>query len=120
METTETIWQRVRGLPDGHRLFKLKDRPEMIAIADDSGETPDQTDDGVLWLDRHRPLIAPATDFVTGSSGCIIPLLDANGAKSTTVTDFQTLLMLAADYGWEVIGAYGLRYTVNPPPKIRL
>lgn len=107
METTETLWRHVRGLPDGHRLFKLEDRDWIIAIADESGATPDQTDDGVLWLDMHRPLEA-------GPSGhCLIPLIDAKGGESSTATDVQTLLMLAADYNWHIVGAYGLQYIVT-------
>lgn len=106
METTETLWRRVRALPDGHRLFKLEDRDWIIAIADESGETPDQTDDGVLWLDLHRPLVA-------GPKGCVIPLIDANGSESFTTSDVQTLLMLAAEYNWQIVGAYGLKYTIS-------
>lgn len=58
-------WARgesVRLEKGGHRIFR-EDRGEFAApetcrwaIADNSGTTPDRTDDGILWLDFSRPL----------------------------------------------------------------
>lgn len=62
----EVKWARgesVRLEKNGHRIFR-EDRGEFAApetcrwaIADNSGATPDRTDDGILWLDFSRPLL---------------------------------------------------------------
>lgn len=51
----------------GHRYFTDAET-KRVAVADDSGRTPDQTDDGVLWLDTSRPI-------KLGLEGADIPLL---------------------------------------------
>ena len=40
--------------PRGHRFFQAKDG--RIAVADESGEFPQDTDDGILWVDFTRPV----------------------------------------------------------------
>jgi hypothetical protein len=35
----------------------------MIAVSDESGTTPDTTDDGILWVDTTKPIIASGTGF---------------------------------------------------------
>ena len=39
----------------GHRLFK-DEASGYVAIADNSGPTPDRTEDGILWLDERQEL----------------------------------------------------------------
>jgi hypothetical protein len=60
--------------PGGHNYWQ-DTKAGMIAISDDSGPTPDQTDDGTLWLDTTKPIIASGTGFY-------IPLLVPNSSKS--------------------------------------
>ena len=64
MGKNEWKWEMGHRLePDGHRVFRdARDAfkaPELRAwaLADNSGATPDQTDDGVLWLDMSRSLV---------------------------------------------------------------
>jgi hypothetical protein len=47
----------------------------MIAISDESGTTPDTTDDGVLWVDTNRPITASGTGFY-------IPLLIPKSSRA--------------------------------------
>jgi hypothetical protein len=35
----------------------------MIAVSDESGTTPDTTDDGILWVDTTKPIVASGTGF---------------------------------------------------------
>lgn len=63
MGKNEWKWEKGQWLePKGHRVFcDARDdfkAPELRAwaLADNSGPTPDRTDDGVLWLDLGRPL----------------------------------------------------------------
>jgi len=45
---------------DGHRFFLCRNKVDgllVLVIADDSGGLPEHTDDGVLLVDRHRPMV---------------------------------------------------------------
>lgn len=48
-------WRLVFTVPRCHKWFR-DDRTGRIAVADYSGHYPDETDDGVLWLDTTRPV----------------------------------------------------------------
>jgi hypothetical protein len=56
----KTIEWKLLGRPTkgGHRFFEniKRDGSRRIAIADESGVTPDRTDDGTLWLDMGVPM----------------------------------------------------------------
>lgn len=60
--------------PGGHTYWQ-DTKAGMIALSDDSGPTPDKTEDGTLWLDTTRPIIASGTGFY-------IPLLVPNSSKA--------------------------------------
>lgn len=50
---SEQKWVKpVRFAPKGHKFFM---QDGGVCVADDSGDTPDQTDDGPLWVDVTRP-----------------------------------------------------------------
>jgi len=46
-------WKKLFSVRGGHKYFR-DELTKMIALADDSGSTPDRTEDGVLWLDYQR------------------------------------------------------------------
>lgn len=46
-------WTKIFSVRGGHKYFR-DELTKMIALADDSGSTPDRTEDGVLWLDFKR------------------------------------------------------------------
>jgi hypothetical protein len=85
-------------IPDGHRYFE---REGQIAIADQSGRTPEETDDGLLYLDRSRPV-------VFGNHGCHVPLVTPDGTPTRTPCSayeaWQVVHVLEmhgrADAGW--------------------
>ena len=69
-------WKWEHGLklePRGHRIFRdARDdfkAPELRgwAIADNSGNRPDTTDDGVLWLDMTRPIVVSVGEYAGAS-----------------------------------------------------
>lgn len=76
-------WKFLKAFKRGHRFFQ--DPQGRIAIADDSGETPDLTDDGILYIDQTRQI-----NFVDGRY--IIPLHNENGVECETVgTDREAI-----------------------------
>ena len=95
-------WGVVQVLPDGHRLFP-EHEGDRIAIADKSGREPQDTDDGVLYLDFDRDL---SIENNNGRASFYIPL-KKEGEKhprnqTHTVTDVSTLMELAAQFEWPV------------------
>ena len=87
-DTTITEWRKILQFKGGHRYFR--DRRNRVAIADDSGATPDDTDDGVLYLDRDRPV-------VIGQS-CSIPLV----GDFSTPASANEAISVAALFGMKI------------------
>lgn len=58
MPEPNSEWELIVRCPRrGHKFFRHLPSGR-IAVADYSGYTPDQTEDGVLWLDHSRPVTA--------------------------------------------------------------
>jgi hypothetical protein len=77
----------------GHTIF-LDGDSGRFSICDMSGEFPEETDDGVLWLDFTRPFMLCISEFSKGI--CFrVPLLTAWGDKTHTLTPAKRL--------WELI-----------------
>jgi hypothetical protein len=97
------VWTHTNPLPDGHTLFftDSKQYPDLIAIADESGATPEATDDGVLWLDFERPLSLGKPYGEVETTG-IIPLKTPDSDETTTITDMPTIFLLATWFNWRV------------------
>jgi hypothetical protein len=102
-------WSTKRTLPDGHKLFMDEGDGEWgWALADESGETPDQTDDGVLWLDLTAPLTIILDDsFDPPRESFAIPLVDEDGKQTRSVTNARTMLFLARAFQWDIYDTQG-------------
>ena len=98
MNATQHRWSKPTRMPDGHRIYLVR---EGYVIADNSGITPDQTDDGVLWLDQTRPLSIERNQY-EGTEHISIPLRDEDGNETRTPTDAATLLILSQWLKWPV------------------
>ena len=96
-----------RPTKGGHKYFLDLDRKE-IAVADNSGRTPDQTEDGVLWLDRTRPVNVEVSR--SGYAAGDVPVVDRVGRKSWVPGT-------AADAAWLKANH---RMTVKFGPKAQL
>jgi hypothetical protein len=106
MAEKEPHWDVASMLPDGHRLFPLKGKVwTNVAIADDSGREPQDTDDGILWLDFTRYLTAANSEHA-----CFIPLKSEAGEESTTISNMATLMMLSATFDWPIDDGEGKLY----------
>ena len=74
-------WEPAFVLSDEHRLFPLQGDPfKQVAIADNSGREPQDTDDGVLC----------------------IPVKRDDGERFSTVTNMSTMLYLSATFDWPI------------------
>jgi hypothetical protein len=87
-----------------HLPLRLRTQQRGLwAIADNSANYPQDTDDGVLWLDFDRVLMggSPAREDRRGNSPGI-PLIDSQGAEQRTACDTTTLLALSVRFNWNI------------------
>lgn len=88
-------WIPVNTTDFEHRFFRT---PEgRIAVADGSGEHPEDTDDGVLWLDMDRPI----------NEACELPLVDTKGNHFRTPCSVKVAAYVAVTFGLRFIDPEG-------------
>lgn len=87
--TTKYKWEKIwdcgsfeDGKFYGHKVFRRKyiNGPLHLAICDMSGDTPEQSEDGVLWLDDSRPFELLGTKPFMVS----IPVMREDGTETRT------------------------------------
>lgn len=72
-------WQLIQRIKDGHRWY-LNENGRR-ACADDSGRTPEDTDDGILYADLSRPVRVERSEV---GSWISVPLVSPSGHQSWT------------------------------------
>lgn len=83
----------------GHRIFQSRVQPDKWAIADNSGYYPEDTEDGVLWLDFTRPLRVAVEAQVLKAS---IPVTK-RGEEYTTPAGADAIATLATMFpSWRI------------------
>lgn len=98
-------WNLEHTLPGGHRLFTKREAPftGKVYVADESGQTPDLTDDGLLWLDLSRPLLVQGV-------GASVPVLSFDAGNQWVGVGVADLLWLSDKYGWVIQTTGASRY----------
>tara|TARA_R110000796_G_scaffold54801_1_gene128027 strand:+ start:510 stop:890 length:381 start_codon:yes stop_codon:yes gene_type:complete len=83
----------------GHRYFWFKSADynggfagDKLAIADDSGDFPHMTDDGLLFIDSHAFISLHSTPNWVYAS---VPLIDPEGNRSDTPTSNYEAISVA-------------------------
>lgn len=97
MRRTTRKWTLAFEVKGGHRYFRDEETGK-IGVADDSGENPELTDDGLLWLDQSRPITLSDT---SGSSGGI-PLVDEEGKKYGMSERMSAAVIVAKMFGMKI------------------
>lgn len=92
-------WTKLFSIRGGHKYFR-DEITKRIAVADNSGSTPDQTEDGVLWLDPSR-CVSIATD-VHHRTWISVPLLRDNGERSATGASVKEAIEVCAHFGMKL------------------
>ena len=79
-------WEFVIRFRGGHKVWRWTGNGPMqgaIAIADDSGRTPDETDDGqIMWVDYSRAVTYYENS--DGGTSAVIPVTGGNDGRSYT------------------------------------
>jgi hypothetical protein len=95
------LWKLVYGNPDKDHSYWVDRISGRIAIKDESGDYPDKTDDGVLWLDRDRPLVYDPNPH--GSAYVGIPLLTTWGEENSSVTSLSKAIRIAERFHMNIV-----------------
>jgi hypothetical protein len=113
--TDTTLWTTPSiTLPCEHRLFQAtpycmkRSLPRDLqvrgmtddllgawAVADNSGVTPEQTEDGILWLDQRR-------NIKLDDGAPRIPVLTPDGTTSVFITNAAGLFVISEMFRWNV------------------
>jgi len=97
---SETMWTFLFRIPGQHKWFR--DDQGRVAPADNSGYTPDETDDGALYFDPQRlmEITEPLPAFSEFDPDIRIILTDKNG-KDTLLggVDRTTVKILNEKFG---------------------
>ena len=97
-------WKFIGRLGNGGHKLYLDEERSRFAIADESGTTPDQTDDGVLWIVTHQRLEVKEGAGFDRSASCSVKVnVDKDGGN---VSYFSTTLdgaLLLAHYAPETV-----------------
>lgn len=80
---------KLKQFINGHTFWRAPDS-NRIVISDQSGETPEQTDDGVLYIDESRDMMVQLLEGKIIQAN--IPVELSNGAKSRTPAALDELL----------------------------
>ncbi len=88
-------WQFVFKTKGGHKWFRDL-HSGRVAVADDSGSTPDRTDEGVLWLDTSRSIRS------NDGNGWHVPLLTPDGVRTVTISSQAEALALRDRFGMRI------------------
>lgn len=90
-------WTRLFKISGGHKYFSDAENPGHVAIADDSGATPDETDDGVLYIAKALDVTVDRQDHWS------IPLVYPTGRPTThTSVSADEAIFVASLYGMTI------------------
>jgi hypothetical protein len=88
-------WIFLAELP-GHRKYFEDAYVRKVALADYSGDYPDQTDCGVLYLDKTKPITIQ-------SYAARVPLVKPDGERVCTTANWTEVYYLREMHGMQVI-----------------
>lgn len=109
-------WELIKRFPGGFKFFKDKANEDRIAIADNSGYYPDQTDDGILYIDMTRGFVheEPTDDRGSQLGRITLKLRKPDGTPAGTFPSIeeiawcvQELKMNPPIMPWEIPGYEG-------------
>jgi hypothetical protein len=101
---TTIHWSYLYRLESGHRVFLAPDGRR--AVADNSGRTPEQTDNGTLWFDKRRAILL-------GTSTASVPVRTDKGATGVIRVTPRDVALLFQDADWRVEPTNELGETID-------
>jgi len=94
-------WKLAFGNPDKDHSYWLDQDSGRISLKDESGDLPHQADDGVLWLDKNRSLVAHRHD---GKTYVSIPLTsEKNNEETSSITSVSKAIRLAERFHMKLV-----------------
>lgn len=83
------------SVPGGHRYW-CDHETGRVAVSDRSGHTPDQTEDGVLWLIEDEPIVAHDQTW-------LVPVIDPQGRQRHTVASVVEAARLCVEFNMQLM-----------------
>lgn len=93
-------WEFWRRLDGAHKVFRDPETGRW-AIADDSGDLPERTEDGIIWIDAGQPIAVSPWSYGGQHIG-VGAWLERGGGATRFSTSTSGMLWLAARLGLEV------------------
>ena len=90
-------WTLLRKCRDSHKWFSDSETGR-VACADYSGRFPDQTDDGILWLNKERPIVMARSE---GRIYVTTPVLQ-NDKPKFIISSLDEIIYLMQEHGMKI------------------
>jgi hypothetical protein len=101
----------------GHRFFSAQKRPGVLVIADNSGKTPEDTEDGPLVVDTTKPIV-PSQVGTNTFLYSVLPFYRSQKVGHVTTASQDEARYLMRNHGMH-LHLQGLDLVLRPP-AIRL
>lgn len=103
-------WQFVKTIHGCHKIYR-EEKTGRYSICDYSGKLPHLTDDGVLWIDRERPMV-----HTEGKWG--VPLLNYKEERTSTLANDEEARWLIETLKMDIEVGGSLFYAGGKIPMI--
>jgi len=90
-------WHLQRAIKGNHKWFQDLETGHL-ACADNSGHYPDETDDGILFLNKEKPIVMGKSDHIFIST----PVLNPTGGMSHIISGLAEMIYLVQEHGMQV------------------
>ena len=109
MKEKQYEWKCVRNSKHNHKFFQhmIDGKPCGLAIADQSGYYPHETDDGVLWVDMSKPIIMGENKEYNIRITCAV-------RKELYLEDEDSVCSLSLAEALWLLGEFDLPLTIEP------
>ena len=110
-EPKRRVWTLVYEVPGGHRYFEDR-ATNQVSACDDSGARPERTDDGILWIDKSRPVLIKGD---RAAFACVPVIVARDGNREAHVIERpENAIGIAVRFGLEldVSGSFARAFTV--------
>jgi len=120
-------WEKILKIRGGHSFWRDAENSHL-AISDESGSHPGLTDDGILYVDKNKPMTLIKSMDEPVDNTYSLALFDEDGECSSTILNSAEKNWLWTNHGMRVWNpdahgadkTYTIRISVRPPATLEL
>lgn len=98
---TDHQWKMLVKIPRNHKFFR-SELTNKVSACDDSGLTPDYTDDGPLWVETDKPIILRQQHDSANMSGSVPVIQDRTGKHQCILSGPREIMWLVRNLGMSI------------------